>query len=366
MKKDMRLVVLNSAKELGEKVNQHLVDLNYTGKKSDCKDYRVQLEETRFANGEGKIRLEDSVRDKDVYVLADVGNYNLSYNMRGRLHYVAPDEHFSDIKRVIGASANHARRVSLIMPLLYESRQDKRKGRESLDCALALRELENLGINNLISFDVHNPAVDNAIPTMAFENFYPTSTILENLIENETMEELSENLLVLAPDFGAMARARYYAEMLGCDVGAFYKRRDYSRIVGGKNPIVEHSYLGPDMDGENVIIVDDMIASGGSVLEVAMEAKKRGAKRAFICATFALFTEGIDKIEEAYNNNVFDYIYSTNLSYVPDEIKNKKWYVDVDCSEMIARIISTLNKGKSVEPIHNENLETYQRLRKIR
>lgn len=366
MEKDLRLVVLNSAKELGEKVNQHLVEMTSGKMENNLIDYRVQLEETRFANGEGKIRLEDSVREKDVYVLADVGNYDLSYNMRGRLHYVAPDEHFSDIKRVIGASANHARSVSLIMPLLYESRQDKRKGRESLDCALALRELENLGINNLISFDVHNPAVDNAIPTMAFENFYPTSTILENLIENETMMELSKNLLVLAPDFGAMARARYYAEMLGCDMGHFYKRRDYSRIVDGKNPIVEHSYLGPGMEGANVIIVDDMIASGGSVLEVAEEAKKRGAKRAFICATFALFTEGIDKIEEAYNNKVFDYIYSTNLSYVPEEIKNKSWYVDVDCSEMIARIISTLNKGQSVAPIHHENLETYQRLRKVR
>lgn len=361
MKKNMRLIVLNSARELGDKVNSHLVSMN-AGK--GCRDYRVKLEQTRFSNGEAKARLEDSVREKDVYVLGDVGNYGCSYNMHGRTHYVAPDEHYSDIKRVIGASANHAKCLSLIMPLLYESRQDKRKGRESLDCALALRELENLGINNLITFDVHNPAVANAVPTMAFENFYPTSTILENLIENETMIELSNNLLVLAPDFGAMPRARYYAEMLGSDVGAFYKRRDYSQIVDGKNPIVEHSYLGPSMEGLNCIIVDDMIASGGSVLEVALDAKKRGAKRVFICATFALFTEGIDKIEEAYQNKVFDFIYSTNLSYVPEEIKNKKWYVDVDCSEMIARIISTLNKGKSLEPIHHENLETYKRLRK--
>ena len=361
MKKDMRLVVLNSAKELGDKVNERLVK---NGKSDSLKDYRVELSETRFSNGEGKIRLVDSVREKDVYILGDVGNYNCTYNMHGREHHVAPDEHFADIKRVIGASANHARSLTLIMPLLYESRQDKRTGRESLDCALSLRELENLGINNLISFDVHNPAIANAIPTMAFENFYPTSTILENLIENETMIELSNNLLVLAPDFGAMPRARYYAEMLGCDVGAFYKRRDYSRIVDGKNPIVEHSYLGPDMDNLNVIIVDDMIASGGSVLEVAREAKKRGAKRVFICATFALFTEGIEKIEKAYRDGMFDFIYSTNLSYVPDEIKNKSWYVDVDCSEMISRIICTLNNGKSLEPIHHENLETYKRLRR--
>ncbi len=359
MKKDLKFIVLDNAKELGEKVNKHLQEIENTDE-----DYRVPIKETRFANGEGKIELLDSVRDKDLYVLSDVGNYDQSYRVHGRDHYLGPDEHFLDIKRVIAASASHARRLNLITPLLYESRQDKRQGRESLDCALALRELENLGIKNFITFDAHNPAVINAVPTMAFESFYPTSTILENLCNNEFSE--LNSLLVLAPDFGAMGRARYYAEMLGCDVGAFYKRRDYSRIVDGKNPIAEHVYLGPNMSDMNCIIVDDIIASGGSVLEVAEMAKERGAKRVFICTSFALFTNGIKKIEEAYDKGIFDCIYSTNLSYVPQYIKEKEWYMDVDCSEMIAHIIATLNEGESVEPIHNQNFETYQRLRKVR
>lgn len=356
MKKDLRLIVMGSAEELGRKVNNHLV------KEIDkLKDYRVKLEETRFSNGEGKIKLLESVREKDVYILGDIGNYDMTYTEHGRTHFYGPDEHFNDIKRVIGATSSHAKRISLITPLLYESRQDKRKGRESLDCALGLQEIERLGVENFITFDAHNPAVQNAVPTMAFENFYPTSTILYNVFSNlDTMSDL----LVLAPDFGAMERARYYAEMLGCDVGAFYKRRDYSQVIDGKNPIVEHAYLGPNIKNKNIIIVDDMIASGGSILDVAREAKKRGAKRVFMCATFALFTEGIQKIENEYNKGTFDYIYSTNLSYVPDFIKRKPWYVDVDCSEMIARIIIALNNGKSLEPIHNEKTETYMKLRK--
>lgn len=356
MKKDLRLIVLSNADELGEKVNNHLVL-----KDGKLEDYRVGIDECRFSNGEGKVKILESIRNKDVFVLSDIGNYDMTYREHGRVHTVGPDEHFSDIKRVILAASNHPKRISLITPLLYESRQDKRKGRESLDCALGLQEIEKLGVKNLITFDAHNPTVSNAIPTMSFENFYPTSTILYEMFRN--FDSMSE-LLVLAPDFGAMERARYYAEMLGCDVGAFYKRRDYSKLIGGKNPIVEHAYLGADIRGKNVIIVDDMIASGGSILDVAREAKERGAKRVFVAATFALFTEGIDRIEAEYKKGTFDYIYSTNLSYVPERIKDKEWYVDVDCSEMIARIIIALNSGKSLEPIHNEKVETYKRLRR--
>lgn len=355
--KDLGLIVLKNAEDLGDRVDNNLKEMN------DSKySFKIPIEETRFSNGEGKIKILESIREKDIYILSDIGNYDVSYQLHGRTHFVAPDEHFNDIKRVISATANHADRVSLIMPLLYESRQDKRKGRESLDCALALQELVSLGIKNIITFDAHNPAVQNAIPTMSFENIYPTNSMLTTLFENENLINPDEKILVLSPDFGAIERARYYAEMIGSDVGAFYKRRDYSKIIDGKNPIVEHSYLGPEIKDKNVIIVDDMIASGGSILDVSKEAKMRGAKSIFICASFALFTEGIEKIDEMYEKGFFDYIYSTNLSYIPEYIRNKDWFCSVDCSELIARIIYNLNNGKSLEPIHNGKIETYKTL----
>lgn len=356
MKNDLRLIVLENCKELGERINKHLNELRGTNV-----DYRVPIENSRFSNGEGKIKILESVREKDLYVISDCGNYDMTFNMHGRVHYMSPDEHMSDVKRTIAASSDHARRVSLLMPLLYESRQHKRKGRESLDCALGLQEIQNLGIKNMITFDAHDPNVANAVPRMSFENFYPTNIILEEMFRTEDMN----NLLVIAPDLGAMERARFYAEMIGSDVGCFYKRRDLSKIIDGKNPIVEHLYLGPDVQDKNIIIVDDMIASGGSVLEVAEALKERGANNVYICVTFALFTEGIDRFEEAYQKGCFDRIYSTNVTYVPDNVKKKTWYHDVDCSHMIARIINALNKGESLEVIHNEGKQAYKTIRDI-
>lgn len=357
--KDLKLIVLENAHHLGLLVDEHLKRIN------GCDEsFIIKADSPRFSNGEGKVKICNSIREKDVYILADVGNYSITYNFREMLHYMAPDEHFMDVKRVIAASADHAKRVSVVMPLLYESRQHKRKGRESLDCALALQELENYNIKNLVTFDAHDPSVANAIPKMAFTNVFPTSKVLEKLYITDN--DMVNNLLVLAPDVGALERARCYADLIGCDVGVFNKRRDYSKLVNGKNPIIAHDYLGSSMVDKNVIIIDDMIASGGSVIDVAREAKRRGAKNVIVCTTFALFTEGVEIFNKAYDEGLIARVYGTNTTYVPDEIKNLPWYVDVDCSEKIALMIDYLNKGKSLEPLMYDGNETYNKLRKLR
>jgi len=358
-KEDLRLVVLDNIKELGEQVNIHL------NKKLNSNDnYMIQVANSRFSNGEGKVKLESTVREKDLFILTDVGNYGITYSMHGVEIPMSPDEHFQDIKRVISANHGHASRISLIMPLLYQSRQHKRKGRESLDCAIALQELEKLGVNNIITFDAHDPNVSNAIPNLPFENFYPTHTILNRLLETE--KENMKNLLVISPDMGAMERARYYAEMLDSDVGVFYKRRDLTKVINGKNPIIEHVYMGADVKDKNIIVVDDMIASGTSMLEVAKELKERGAAKVYLIATFALLTEGYQSFMEAYHQNLFDKLYSTNLSFVPQEVKRQEWYEDVDCSEYLAEIIFTLNNRESLEPLRNGKEKILTKVREMK
>lgn len=356
---DLSFIVMQSAEELGKKVNNHLNDLRDTDV-----DYRIPITESRFENGEGKARIDKSVRDTDLYVLSDVGNYGISYNMRGQQHFMSPDENYADLKRVIAATSGHALRLSVIMPLLYEARQHKRRGRESLDCAEALQEMERLNISNFITFDAHDPGIQNAVPRMPFENFYATGELLLKMYE-ENFEEM-QNLVVIAPDMGAGDRAKVFSEILKCDMGCFYKRRDLSTVVDGKNPIIEHTFLGGDVRGKNALIVDDMISSGTSVLEVAQELKNRGVKKVFICATFALFTSGIEAFKKAYDEDIFDKIYSTNLTYVPLSIKNQEWYAEADCSKLIAEIINTLNKSESVEPFHNRKSEAYKTLSLVR
>ena len=260
----------------------------------------------------------------------------------------------------ISATSGRSEHITLIMPLLYQSRQHKRKGRESLDCAVALQELETLGVDSIVTFDAHDPNVANAIPNLPFENFYPTHTILETLIEQEDLE----NLLVVSPDIGAMERSRYYAELLGCDVGVFYKRRDLSKVVNGKNPIIDHIYMGADVQDKTILVVDDMIASGSSMIEVAEELKKRGAHKVYLISTFALFTEGIEIFQEAYQNHLFEKLYSTNLSYVPDTIKKLDWFYEVDCSKFIAKIIDTLHRGISIHTIQNGKQEIFEKIQK--
>ena len=351
----MKLVVMNNVSELGNKVNKHLQELNKTNT-----DYKVKMVSDRFSNGEGKVSIKESVNGTDLYILSDVGNYGISYMMHGREHFMSPDEHFEDIKRVIAATSGHASKINVIMPLLYEARQHKRRGNESLDCAIALQELERIGVDNIITFDAHDPSICNAIPRLPFENFYPTHTILEELIENEDIKDL----LVISPDMGAMERARYYADMLGCDVGVFYKRRDLSKVVNGKNPIVEHMYMGADVKGKDVIVVDDMIASGGSMIEVAEHLREKGARNIYLIATFSLFTEGTDKFVQAHEDGLFNKLYSTNLSYVPDEIKNNEWYVDVDCSKYLALIINTFNKKGDIEELWNGKKKIINKIKK--
>lgn len=354
-KTNLAIVVLDNFKEFGQKVEDHLAKIRNTEE-----NYVINIESSRFSNGEGKLTLKDSVRGKNLFILSDIGNYDLSYLYHGRQHFLSPDEHFQDIKRAISATCGHATKISLITPLLYESRQHRRKSRESLDCAIALQELERLGVNNIITFDVHDPNVCNAIPNLSFDNFYPTNTILEQMLKHNP--SIFDNALVISPDMGAMERARYYAEIIGCDVGVFYKRRDLSRIVNGKNPVVAHVYMGTDVKDKNVLIVDDMIASGGSVLEVAKELREKGASQINIICTFALFTEGIEKFKEAYKNNLFDKLYTTNLSYIPDDFISLEWFNVADLSEMIARIIDKLDRKESVSEILDGKKDMFHKI----
>lgn len=354
--KKLKLVILNNAIDLGDKVDKHLMKLNSTRK-----SYKIKMKSDRFSNGEGKVSIDESVNGIDLYILSDVGNYGISYLMHGREHYMSPDEHFEDIKRVIAATSGHADKINVIMPLLYEARQHKRRGNESLDCAIALQELEKMGVDNIITFDAHDPSICNAIPRLPFENFYPTHDILINLIEKEDINDI----LVVSPDMGAMERARYYAEMLGCDVGVFYKRRDLSKVVNGKNPIIEHMYMGASPKGKDILIVDDMIASGGSMIEVALNLKERGANNIYLVATFALLTEGINNFVEAYQKGLFTKLYSTNLSYVPEDTKNLPWYEEIDISEYMANIIDTIHKQKDINKLWNGKKEVIDKIKNI-
>ena len=351
----LKLLVMPNIIELGQKVDKELQRMN-----KEEESYLLDFTPDRFNNGEGKVRINENINNVDLYILSDIGNYNITYKYHGTDHHMAPDEHFQDIKRSIAATSGHAAKINVIMPLLYQSRQDKRKGNESLDCAIALQELENIGVKNIITFDAHNSSVCNAIPRLPFENFYPTHRILEEIIANEEIKDI----LVIAPDMGAMERARYYAEMLGVDVGVFYKRRDLSKLVNGKNPIVEHMYMGANPEGKDVIIVDDMIASGGSILEVASNLRERGVNKVFLVTTFTLFTEGSDCFIKAYDEKVFDKLYTTNLSYVPEEIKEKEWFQEVDCSKLVADIINASYKKESLDRFLNGNKQMMSKIKK--
>lgn len=339
--KSLKLIVMDNIKEVGTEVDEYLKKMNRTEN-----SYIMNINRIRFNNGEGKICIDESFRDCDVFILSDVGNYSITYEMHGVKVPMGPDEHFQDIKRCISALSGYAERITVVMPMLYQSRQDTRKGKDSLDCALALQELERLNINHVITFDCHEAKVANAIPHLPFENFYPTNIILEDLIMSEGV---IDNLLVISPDTGAMGRARYYADMLGSDVGMFYKRRDLTKVVNGKNPIVEHAYMGADVKGKNVIVVDDIIASGGSMIEVGEKLREKGAKKIFFITTFSLFTEGINVFKEAHKNKSFDKLYTTNLTYIPKEYTKYKWLHVVNCSRRVAEIIDYIHEGKSLK-----------------
>ncbi|MBQ0092861.1 MAG: ribose-phosphate pyrophosphokinase [Clostridiales bacterium] len=358
-KGNLGLIVMSNCKELGEKVDRWLKELR--GETNEDFSYIIPIEEVRFNNGEGKIRILDSVRGKDLYILTDVGNYHCTYTMFGFENRMGPDEHFQDIKRVISAIGGKANRVTLIMPLLYASRQHRRKGRESLDCAMALEELENCGVDTILTFDAHDPTIYNAIPGSSFENVFPTYSILKNFIAKEGDDIFKDNMTVISPDTGAMERAIYYANVLGLDVGMFYKRRDRTRIVNGKNPIVQHEYIGGPLEGKKVLIIDDMIASGQSIIEVVNEAVKRNAKEIYAVATFAFFTEGVEKFDKLYEEGKLTRLYTTNLTYIPESYYDRPWLVRVDLSRFIAKIANTLNNDESISPL----LECTSRIRRL-
>lgn len=341
------LIIMNNCKELGKNIDDNIVK-----KRKADKSFIIPTKTIRFNNGEGKVVIEDSVRDKDIYILSDIGNHSETYKMFGYDNHKSPDDHFQDIKRVISAIRGQADRMTVVMPLLYESRQHRRKGRESLDCALALQELQNLGVQTIVTFDVHDPNIQNAVPTnMSFENFYPTNTILKQFIKNEDFNP--EDVVFISPDTGAMDRARYYANMFQADVGMFHKRRDLSKIVDGKYPIVAHEYLGMDLNEKIGIVVDDMIASGTSILEVAHDLKERGTKKVYLISTFSMFTNGLDSFEKAYEEGFFDSLYSTNLTYVDQNVITKPWYKLIDCSAYASEIIDTLNSSGSISGLKN-------------
>ena len=350
-----------SCAELGTKVDNYLVSWRkkrhnegvlYEGYDRDT--YLIGSDLTRFGSGEAKGILKESVRGDDIYILVDVCNYSLTYSLAGQTNHMSPDDHYQNLKRIIAAIAGKARRINVIMPFLYESRQHRRTGRESLDCALALQELIQMGVENIITFDAHDPRIQNAIPLHGFETVQSAYQFIKNLLKKEKDLKLDkEHLMVISPDEGGMSRAIYLANNLGVDMGMFYKRRDYSTIVDGRNPIVAHEFLGADVRGKDMIIVDDMISSGDSMLEVAQLLKDRGANKIFMCSTFGLFTNGMTKFDEAYEKGIFDRILTTNLIYQTPELLSKPYYINCDMSKYIALIIDTLNHDDSISKLLN-------------
>jgi ribose-phosphate pyrophosphokinase len=365
------IIVHESCRDLGKKVDDYIVKRRKEEFAKNCSEYHVEelkdsyiidSEIIRFANGEAKGHLKETIRGKDIFVLADIGNYSVTYNMFGRENGMSPDDHFQDVKRLISAIAGKARRIHLIMPLLYESRQDKRNSRESLDCAIALQELENMGVENIFTFDAHETRVQNAIPQTGFESLHSTYQIIKaiNKVEDKICFD-KEQLMVISPDTGAMDRAIFYASILGLDVGLFYKRRDYKKIVDGKNPIIQHEYMGADVEGKDILIVDDMIASGGSIFDIAAELKSKNARNVYVAVTFTFFTNGIEKMNEFYQKGYIKKLFSTNLTYIPDKFKQAEWFQEVDMSKMVSLLIDTVNYDDSVSPL----LDATNKIKKI-
>ena len=358
------LIPLKSCEDLGKKVDAWLVEwrkeresehkttIAFAGYQKDA--YSIGAKTPRFGSGEAKGELTESVRGDDLYIMVDVCNYNMTYTMNGLKNHMSPDDHYQDLKRVIAAVGGKGRRINVIMPFLYESRQHKRTGRESLDCAMALRELVDMGVENIITFDAHDPRVQNAIPLKGFETVQPIYQFIKYLLKNEKELEIdSDHMMVISPDEGGMGRAVFFANVLGLDLGMFYKRRDYTKIINGRNPIVAHEFLGASVEGKDVIIVDDMISSGESMLDTAKELKRMKARKVFICTTFGLFTGGLKKFDEYYENGIIDRVLTTNLIYQTPELLSKPYYINVDMSKYIALIIDNLNHDASLSELLN-------------
>ena len=360
----LSLIPLRSCTELGKKVDAWLVQwrkeresehkstIQFAGYQRDS--YILEARTPRFGSGEGKGEILASVRGDDLYIMVDVCNYNETYSLNGLKNHMSPDDHYQDLKRIIAAAAGKARRINVIMPFLYESRQHKRTNRESLDCAAMLQELNQMGVDHIITFDAHDPRVQNAIPLSGFDTVQPIYQFIKHLLKHEKDLQIdSDHMMIISPDEGATGRAIFFANVMGLDMGMFYKRRDYTRVINGRNPIVAHEFLGANVEGKDVIIIDDMISSGESMLDTAKELKRRGARKVFVCTTFGLFTNGLKKFDEYYENGYIDRILTTNLVYQTPELLSKPWYIDVDMSKYIALIIDNLNHDSSLQELLN-------------
>ncbi len=360
------IIPLASCRSLGEKVDAYLVQwrrerehehktsLALAGYQKDS--FLLEAHTPRFGSGEAKGIIKSSVRGDDLYIMVDVLNHSLTYSLCGQVNHMSPDDHYQDLKRIIAAVGGKARRITVIMPFLYESRQHKRTNRESLDCALALHELVSMGVDSIITFDAHDPRVQNAIPLKGFETVQPVYQFIKNICRRvDDLQLDSDHMMIISPDEGGTARAIYMANVLGLDMGTFYKRRDYSQIIDGRNPIVAHEYLGSSVEGKDVIILDDMISSGDSMIDVATQLKRRNAKRVFVTATFGLFTNGLQKFDDAVQSGLIDYVVTTNLIYQPEELLKRPYYINCDMSKYIALIIDTLNHDKSISHLLSPN-----------
>ncbi|WP_026525734.1 ribose-phosphate pyrophosphokinase [Butyrivibrio sp. MB2005] len=371
----LALIVMDSAKDLGEKVNNHLSSFRHAlhTLPSDPAfrdyvkdDYRVSYQNPRFGSGESKVTLTESIRGKDVFILADVMNHSLTYKMHGYTNYYSPDDHYQDLKRVIAAINGKARRINIIMPFLYEGRQHHKNNRESLDAAVMFKELHEMGITNFLTFDAHDPRISNAAPISGFDNFMASPQFFKSLITNiEDFVVDKNNLTVISPDEGALDRAVYFANVLGVNTGMFYKRRDYSKVVNGSNPIVAHEYLGDDIEGKDVIIIDDMISSGSSMIDTSKQLKKRGAKRVYICTTFGLFTNGIDIFDKGYEEGAFDALITTNLIYQTPEYADRPYYIVADMSKFLATVIDFVNHDASLSYVITPTESIQDLLKKV-
>ncbi len=358
----LKIIALDSAKKLGEDVNRHLITYRRNMRNSSHDDpafrgyiednYLVKAECPRFGTGEAKGMLHESVRGDDVFILVDVCNHSLTYTLNGYTNHKSPDDHYQDLKRMIASIGGKAKRISVIMPFLYEGRQHKRNGRESLDCAYAFSELASMGVRNFVTFDAHDPRVQNAAPLCGFDNFTPPYQFMQALLDN--VPDLiidKDHMIVISPDEGALDRTTYFANVLGVNIGMFYKRRDYSVIINGKNPIVAHEFLGENIDGKDIVIIDDMISSGGSMIDTARQLKEMNARRVFICTTFGLFTDGMAAFDSAYEKGLFDKIITTNLTYQSPELLSRPYYIEADMSRFLASIIDFMNHEVSLSNV---------------
>ena len=373
----IKIAALAGCEDLAHEVDQKLVrfrkelvernqsGINPQGYSEDS--FLIDCECPRFGTGEGKGYIKESVRGVDLYIMVDITNFSLTYTVCGHENHMSPDNHFQDLKRIIAAANGKAHRINVIMPFLYEGRQHRRTKRESLDCALALKELSDMGVSNIITFDAHDPRVQNSIPLKGFDNFFPTYQFLKALVKNvPDFKADKEHLMVISPDEGAMSRAVYFSSILGVDMGMFYKRRDYSTIVNGKNPIVAHEFLGDSVDGKDVVIIDDMISSGGSMIDVAKQLKERNAGRVFVCTTYGLFTDGLEKFDEYYEKGYLYRVITTNLNYRDPELLKREYYIEANMSKYLASIIDIINHDVSVEKVRSHNEKIIKLMEKMK